>query len=119
MNADLAAIEASILELKMLLSEIKTLMSEIKTSISNLKITVIVTGISVVLATVFGVAVFNATVLSNKFASFESGKNTSAAQAEFRRQTAEIDVQIMKTQVRLDAIRAKDSDKHESLSPLH
>lgn len=44
--------------------------------------TIIVTAVSAVLAIVGGVAAFNATVLSNMVASFESGKNTAASLAD-------------------------------------
>lgn len=44
--------------------------------IRNLKSTFIVTAISSAIAIVLGIAAFNATVLSNMVASFESGKNT-------------------------------------------
>lgn len=55
----------------------------------SLKTTMITTGIGSVLAIVLGVAAFNATVLSNMVASFESGKSTAAAQAEVKRQSEE------------------------------
>jgi hypothetical protein len=58
-------------------------------SIGSLKTTIILTALSTVLAIVIGMAAFNATVLSNMLASFESGKNMSAAQAEIKRQTEE------------------------------
>lgn len=51
-------------------------------AIGSLKTTTIVTAVSAVLAIVFGVAAFNATVLSNMVASFESGKNTVTAIGE-------------------------------------
>ncbi|MES2129835.1 MAG: hypothetical protein V4463_21385 [Pseudomonadota bacterium] len=54
-------------------------------AIANLKNTMFVTAVSTVLAIVFGIATFNATVLSNMLASFESGKNTAAAQADVKR----------------------------------
>lgn len=53
--------------------------TEIKAAIGNLKTTTIVTAISAVLAIVLGIAAFNATVLSNMVASFESGKTTTTA----------------------------------------
>lgn len=64
-------------------------MMETRTDIANLRTTVIVTAISVGLATVFGIAAFNATVLSNMLAAFESGRSISAAQAEAARRTEE------------------------------
>jgi Flp pilus assembly protein TadB len=62
---------------------------ETQASLGSLKTTIIVTAVSTVLAIVLGVAAFNATVLSNMVASFESGKEMSAAQAEVKRQTEE------------------------------
>lgn len=41
--------------------------------------TIITTGVAAVLSIVLGVAAFNATVLSNMVASFESGRNTAQA----------------------------------------
>lgn len=64
-------------------------LKETKAAVSSLKSTTIITAISAVLAIVFGVAAFNATVLSNMVASFESGKNTSAAQAQVQQQIRE------------------------------
>lgn len=53
--------------------------SSLKDSFSSLKTTMIVTGISTALAIILGVAAFNATLLSNMLASYESGKNTATA----------------------------------------
>ncbi|NHZ96636.1 hypothetical protein F2P46_12920 [Massilia sp. CCM 8734] len=53
---------------------------EIKADMKDLKKTVIITAITASLATVFGVAAFNATLLSGMISSFESGKNTARAQ---------------------------------------
>lgn len=60
-----------------------------QSSLGSLKTTIIVTAVSTVLAIVLGVAAFNATVLSNMVASFDSGKSTSEAQAEVKRQAQE------------------------------
>lgn len=49
----------------------------LKNNISNLKSTVVITGISSVLAIFLGVGAFNATVLSNMVASFDSGRSVS------------------------------------------
>ena len=79
--------------------------SETRTDIKNLKSTIIVTAISVVLAIVLGVAAFNATVLSNMLAAFESGKNTGASQAEAKKQFEETSALIRRMQEDLDARR--------------
>lgn len=60
-------------------TELHETRNEIKSALGSMKSTVITTGIGSVLAIVLGVAAFNATVLSNMIASFESGKSTSAA----------------------------------------
>lgn len=70
-------------------SGIEESLKDTRSAIGNLKSTTIVTAISAVLAIVLGVAAFNATVLSNMVAAFESGKNTSAAQAEVTQQARE------------------------------
>lgn len=101
LNAKLEAIEAradarmsrfeermdqAIQEMRRDRAEIKTEMSEsrkeFRTMASSMKTTVIVTGATSVIAIVLGVAAFNATVLSNMVASFESGRNTADAIAK-------------------------------------
>lgn len=79
--------------------------SETRGDIKNLKWTMVATAI----ATVLGIAAFNATVLSNMVASFESGKNTAAAQAEVKKQSEETAALIKKMQEDLDARRAAQS----------
>lgn len=64
-------------------------LKDTREAVGNLKTTTIVTAVGAVLTIVLGVAAFNATVLSNMVASFESGKNTSAAQAEVQQQVKE------------------------------
>ena len=71
------------------MQHIETASGETQASLKSLKSTIIITAVSTVLAIVLGVAAFNATVLSNMVASFESGKNTAAAQAEVKRQSEE------------------------------
>lgn len=89
------------------MTRIETSLSETTSYVRTLKHTIITTAIGTVLAIVFGVAAFNATVLSNMLASFESGKNTAAAQAEVRRQTEATDALLKQLQQQLDATRAK------------
>lgn len=59
---------------------------ETRADIKNLKWTTIVTAV----ATVVAIASFNATVLSNMVASFESGKNTATSQAEVKKAAEEV-----------------------------
>lgn len=86
-------------------------LKETQASISSLKSTTIVTAISSVLAIVLGVAAFNATVLSNMVASFESGKNTAASQADVKRQAEETAALLKQIQQQLA------EGKRETTSP--
>jgi hypothetical protein len=61
-------------------------MAEIRAGFRSMKITFIVTAMASVLSIVLGVATFNAAVLSNMLAAFESGQNMTAQQMEVRRQ---------------------------------
>jgi cell division protein FtsB len=72
--------------------------------ISNLKSTMVVTAVSSVIAIVLGVAAFNATLLSNMVASFESGKNTATTQAQVLQQ-------VKDTQALLDQIKKEHPTK--------
>lgn len=85
---------------------------EAKSAIRDLKSTMIVTAISTVLAIVLGVAAFNATVLSNMVASFESGKNTAASQAEVKKQAEETAALLKQVQQQL-----QDSRKGSLVEP--
>lgn len=98
-DARMERMETALLELR----------SETRSAISGLKTTIIVTAISAVFAIVFGVAAFNATVLSNMVASFESGKNTSAAQAEVKRQVEETAALLKKMREDFDSRQRPDS----------
>lgn len=70
--------------------DLKSFKSDVQTGLADFKkevhldnkatrTTIITTGIAAVLSIVLGVAAFNATVLSNMVASFESGRNTAQA----------------------------------------
>nr|WP_315391704.1 hypothetical protein [uncultured Duganella sp.] len=89
------------------MDRIETALSELRfetrSSISGLKTTIIVTAVTAVLAIVFGVAAFNATLLSNMLAAFESGKQTAATQAEVKRQVEATAVLLNKMEQRVDA----------------
>lgn len=60
--------------------DLKTMNAEIKTSISSVKTTTIVTAVSAVLAIVFGIVSFNATLSSNMLSAFQAGKAEQSAQ---------------------------------------
>jgi hypothetical protein len=65
------------------IANIESTVAATRNSIGGLKTTIIVTAI----ATVIGVAAFNATVLSNMLASFEPGRNMSVPQEKLLRQS--------------------------------
>lgn len=91
--------------------------NETQASIRSLKGTMIVTALSTVIAIVLGVAAFNATVLSNMLASFESGKNTASAQAEVRRQAEETAAIIRELQKKLDQQQGQQKSDPQRSSP--
>lgn len=64
-------------------------MRETANALAGLKSIFLITAVSTVIAIVLGVAAFNATLLSNMVASFESGKSTAAVQAELKQQAQE------------------------------
>ncbi len=61
------------------IAEMRRDSDRVYSAITNLKTTTIVTGVTAAIAIVFGVAAFNATLLSNMTASFESGKATASS----------------------------------------
>jgi hypothetical protein len=77
-------------------------------TVAGLKSTVIITGITSVIAIVLGMAGFNAALLSNMTATFESGKNTAEMQHETRRQVQETATLLKKMQERYDKQAAHD-----------
>lgn len=89
------------------MTRIEASASQTQSAIGNLKTTTILTAISTVLAIVLGVAAFNATVLSNMVASFESGKATSAAQADVKRQSEETAALLKQLQQSIPALSPK------------
>lgn len=80
------------------IGEMRRTTDRLEAAIGNLKTTTIVTAVSAVVAIVLGVAAFNATLLSNMVASFESGKNTATAITQSTEQ-------IRQTQDQLRALR--------------
>jgi high-affinity nickel permease len=100
MDGRVASIERSV-------AEAIAAANETRHDIKNLRLTIIGTAI----ATVLGIAAFNATVLSNMVAAFESGKNTAAAQAEVKKQSEETAALIRKMQEDLRAGRTDVDDK--------
>ena len=101
MDARVASIERSV-------ADAIASANETRGDIKNLKWTIIAAAI----ATVLGIAAFNATVLPNMVASFESGKNTAAAQAEVKKQTEETAALLRKVHEDLNARRAEATGKN-------
>jgi hypothetical protein len=60
-------------------SELKTEIAAVRNDIGSFKWQIISTVLATSVAVVFGVAAFNATLLSNMIGSFESGKSTATA----------------------------------------
>lgn len=84
-DARFAQVDARFVQVEARMSNIEATVVATQTAIGGLKTTIVVTAIGAVI----GVAAFNATVLSNMLASFESGRNVSEAQAKIQRQSEE------------------------------
>ncbi|GEM_PF-2310546 len=78
LSASEARMDARMVRIESQLENIAKSQDAVLASNKTTRTTMVVTGISSALAIVLGVGAFNATVLSNMVASFESGKNTSA-----------------------------------------
>ncbi|HEY1148639.1 MAG TPA: hypothetical protein VGF27_08695 [Pseudoduganella sp.] len=92
-DARFAAIEQAIRDLSQALSQLRT----------TLTTTTIVTAITVCLTTIFGVADFNATLLSGMVTSFDSGRDIGGTHAELQRQIAEINATLKRLEARQPA----------------
>ena len=88
-------------------SQIKRI-DKLEQAMISLKSTVIITGISSSIAIILGVAGFNATLLSNMTATFESGKETATMQYETRRMAQETNALLKKMEERLNKQAAHD-----------
>lgn len=84
-DARFAQIDVRFVQVEARMSNIEATVAGMQNAIGGLRTTIIVTAIGAVI----GVAAFNATVLNNMLASFESGRNVSAAQAQVQRQAEE------------------------------
>lgn len=82
--------------------EIKTLRQDIDARHSNMRSTLIITAVTVVLTIVLGIGAFNATLLSNMVASFESGKSTATALTTTTEQLKQTQEQLKEIQISLD-----------------
>lgn len=83
MDARIARIETLIETMAQSQQEIKVQLKETTATVQaenkSTRTTMVITAVSAVITIVVGIAAFNATVLSNMVASFESGKNTASA----------------------------------------
>jgi hypothetical protein len=75
--------------------------AEAKTEAKSLRTTLLTTAIGSIIAIVGGIAAFNATVLSNMVASFESGKNTAASLTQATDQLKQVQDDVSKTQAQV------------------
>lgn len=99
-----ARMDARLARIEGLVSDIAKGQVEVSASNKATRNTIIGTGIAVVL----GIAAFNATVLSNMVASFESGKNTASSQAAAEKAISEATkaLEAATEQVRRDLTKA-------------
>jgi hypothetical protein len=88
------------------LDALTTEMREMRVEMSNIKISIILTVIASTLAIIFGVAGFNASLLNNMLASFDSGKERGQWQSEMRRQAVETDLVLARVRKQLEANEA-------------
>ena len=84
-DARFAQVDARFAQVEARMSNIEAAVAATQNAIGGLRTTIVVTAIGAVI----GVAAFNATVLNNMLASFESGRNVSEAQAKIQRQAEE------------------------------
>lgn len=68
---------------------IEAMLAEMRASIASLRTIIVVTGISSVLATTFGIAALNASMQSNMLEALKGGKEMATTQAEVNRQLKE------------------------------
>lgn len=91
------------------LDALTTAMREMKAEMGklrNIKMTVILTGVSTAIAVIFGVAGFNASLLNNMLASFDSGKERGQWQSDMRKQAIETDLALARARKQLEATDA-------------
>ena len=86
--------------------QLREAQKETLTGIKSLKTTVIVTMIGGALTVIFGVAAFNATLVSNMVSSFESGKNTMQSLNQVSNQLNDAAKRMNEIEQRLEQQRA-------------
>jgi len=108
-----ARAEARSLVIHQRVDDLATEMKDVKRTLSNQRYWIVGTAVGAVL----GVGAFNATVLSNMIAAFESGKSISAAQAQILQRSREMEQALDRVHARLDALPTPLSDP-EKQAPL-
>jgi len=107
MDARVASIEGKIDTMVVKLEHVDQLNAQTRSSVSSLKNTMLATAAASVLTILFGIAAFNATVLSNMLTSFESGKNTGAAIMQATEQLRFTQERLKSVEERLQAAPAR------------
>lgn len=113
LDAKFAHMEARIDTIDARVDEIATEMKDVKRTLSNQRYWIVGTAVGAVL----GVGAFNATVLSNMIAAFESGRSISTAQAEILQRSREMEKAVDNVRARLDALPAPVSDPGKPWPP--
>jgi hypothetical protein len=106
-------LDAKIAHMDARVDDIATEMKDVKRTLSNQRYWIVGTAVGAVL----GVGAFNATVLSNMIAAFESGKSISTAQAEILERSREMEKAVDNVRARLDALPAPVSDPGKPSPP--
>ena len=110
MDARMARIEELIGDTR---KGIELMRQESRADNKSTRTTMIVTGISSVLAIVLGVGAFNATVLSNMVASFESGKNPASMLANSEKAIKEATQALVAAQAQANQAAIRTQQKPE------
>lgn len=79
MDARVASIDGKFEAMLARIQSMNETLVETKAAFNSVKTTVVVTGVSAVLAVLFGIASFNASLLNNMISSFDSGRETASA----------------------------------------
>jgi len=111
--AILGKIDALIARMDAFEQEMRETTRGIIDQMNSLKKTIIITGITSVLAIIFGVASFNATLLNNMNAMYDSGMASGVWRSKMEQETAETRLILQKINQRLDAIEAHQRNEAE------
>jgi prophage DNA circulation protein len=102
----LGRIDALIVRMNDFEREMREEIRGIKAEMASLRKAVILTGISSVLAILFGIAGFNAALLNNMTATYESGKEMGQWQSEVRKQSLETELSQARIRKQFEANEA-------------